>query len=159
MTKNITIQTITPTYDQVEDRIRISFNYQDIKNRIDMMLTRAFLLQMLPSFEEYIYKHYPEENIEDELQIQMNSIEKKVNGTEELSQTSMEDLSLYHGIEDLLFTINLSFDNNSKFTTLHFISKQKYRASLSVNVKMLKNILFSIKNAIPSVNWGISGYI
>jgi len=159
MLKNITIQTITPTYDQTEDRIRLSLNYQDIENRIDMMLTRAFLLQILPSIEGHIYKYYPEEDIENGFEIQMDSIEERKNDTGELSQTSMEDLSLYKGIEDLLFTINISFDNTSKLTTIQFISKQKHTAILSVDIKVLKNILFSIKNAIPSVNWGISGYI
>ena len=63
--KTIYIQTLTPLYDKVEDRIRLSINYQDIANRIDLMITRAFILQLLPIFEEFIYKHYPE-SIDDE---------------------------------------------------------------------------------------------
>lgn len=157
--KNISIQTITPTYDQIEDRIRLSFNYQDINNRIDMMLTRAFLLKILPSIEEYIYQHYPNEEIENQVNIQTDtSLEEKIGSSQELSKTSMEDLTLYQTQTYLLFTLNLNFDKNTQLTFMKFISKDKHTASLSVDIKILKNILFSIKSAIPTLNWGISGH-
>jgi len=32
------IQTITPIYDEIEDRIRLTINYQETQNRIDLMI-------------------------------------------------------------------------------------------------------------------------
>ena len=38
--KTILANTFTPLYDELEDRIRIVVNYQDIQNRIDFVITR-----------------------------------------------------------------------------------------------------------------------
>lgn len=158
--KNITIQTITPTYDIIEDRIRLAINYQDTNNRIDMMITRSFILKLLPTIEEYIYKHYPD-TIEDDISIQVEqstTTDEQIQENHSLDKTNMEDLALYQSTEDLLITIHLSYDQTSQNTTLQFVSKQNHKANISCDVKTLQNINNSIKNAIPKMNWGIAGY-
>ena len=54
--KVISAQTFTPVYDELEDRIRLSVNYQDVNNRIDFLITRNLIINLLPSIEEFIYK-------------------------------------------------------------------------------------------------------
>jgi hypothetical protein len=56
--KEIIAQTFTPIYDEVEDRIRVVINYQDIMNRVDYMITRKFILNIIPTIDEFILKHY-----------------------------------------------------------------------------------------------------
>ena len=153
MPKNITINTLTPIYDKVEDRIRVSINYQDIHNRIDIFITRSFLL---PSIEEFIYKHYPNEPILEDEEIVITNTPKQNNNS--FSQTNQEDLTLYQNKEDLLLTVNLSFHKESNLTILTFITKENYTLTLNANAEMLKNILKAIKNSIPKTAWGI-GYL
>lgn len=157
-TKQISIQTLTPTYDKLEDRIRLSINYQDMDNRIDLMITRSFILNMLPTIEEYIYKYYPESIDEDEITHIEAKVTEEVNANKSLSQTNMEDLELYRSLEELLYTINLTYDKESKHTTLQFISKSKHSCVIVANLNILQNIIKSLKSSLPKVAWGI-GYL
>lgn len=166
ITKTIIVETLTPTYDKLEDRIRLSINYQNINNRIDLMITRNFILQVLPTIEEYIYKFYPDTNLENMVHIQIDELEYKEDidnrnkqENEQLLQTNMEDLQLLKSLEDLMFTLNLKYDQNTKLTIIEFISKSKHKALFTCDVDTLKNVLRSLKTAIPSMNWGISGLI
>lgn len=152
--KLIYIQTITPVYDSVEDRIRLCVNYKDINKRVDFMLTRGFLLKLLPTIEEYIYKYYSHEFIEQKNKNTVDKIEENKN----LSQTDMQDFELYKNREDLLYTINLSYNETTQLTTLHLVSKSDITASVVCNVVLLKSILESIIKSIPKVGWGI-GYL
>lgn len=153
------VQTITPVYDNIEDRIKLSINYQDMQNRIDLMLTRSFLLQLLPAMEEYIYKHYPDEIIEDEVHIE--ALKEQIDDdtkNKNISKTNFEDLHLYRSLEELLLTVNMTYDKNSRLTRIEFIGKEGDKAVLNADAVMLNNILKSIKASIPSIAWGISGY-
>lgn len=166
--KTIIIQTITPSYDDVEDRIRLSINYQDIDNRIDLMLTRSFLLKLIPVVEEYTYKHYPDEITEDEIQLNTSSYSydnsssqnnnPKPTKPSNKTETNMEDLQLYQGLEDLLHGISLSYDKSTTNTTFTFSSKNKHKAIISCNIEILNNIIDSIKKSVPKIAWGI-GYL
>ncbi len=155
--KSITINTLTPTYDKVEDRIRLSINYQDLNNRCDVMITRSFILQILPAIEEYIYKHYPNEPILEDDEIQINSSSSQKDNS--FSQTQMEDIELYKNLEDLLITLNLHYHQETQLTILSFITKENYNLSLNCNVDMLKNILKAIKKSIPVYSWNLVGLV
>lgn len=159
ISKNITIQTITPVYDKMEDRIRLSINYQDIQSRIDLMITRSFILELIPSMEEYVDKYYPNIYTEGKKEIDSSSDqEKNIQNDTPLFETSAEDLELYKGREDLLYTLNLSYDNVTQKTTLQLISKNKFNANLVLDVTLFQHIIQSIKNSIPQIAWGISKY-
>jgi len=162
--KQITIKTLTPKYDKHEDRIRLSLNYNDLHNRIDMILTRSFLLKILPSIEEFTYKYYPNEPIEEELspveltqQIKSDKINKtQKNKSSYLSSTNTDDLELYKGIEDLLWTLNMSYDNTTNLSNLTLESKNKHKAKLKCDIHTLKNIIKSIKQSVPTHSWSIT---
>lgn len=168
MKKQININTFSPIYDATEDRIRVSINYQDINNRIDMMLTRAFLLKLLPTIEEFIYKYYPNEPIEDTTQtspIYAEDTTQSDNGKSQVkklpannSYTNLEDIAFYKGVEDLLITTNVSYDKITKLTTLLFISKENHQASIVCDISMIKILMSSIKKSAPKLKWGI-GYL
>lgn len=155
--KTIQIKTITPAYDKVEDRIRLSINYQDVSDRIDLMITRSFILQLIPVIEEYIYKYYPDFlNEEGVIHIEADKIESNKNIT---STTTIEDIYLYESLQDLLITINLKYDATNKFTHLEFISKDNYKVVSVCDFNMLQNIIESIKSVIPNFSWGISAHL
>jgi len=164
MKKIININTVTPTYDLNEDRIRLAINYQDVHNRIDMMLTRSFLLKLLPTIEEFVYKFYPNESIEDNVKIEVtysndtdesNNTPAQSNLPANSSQTILEDLELYKGLEDLLITANFSYDRKTQLTTIVFISKENHQASIVCNIDIIKSLISTIKQSVPKLQWGI----
>jgi hypothetical protein len=154
--KNIEIKTLTPSYDKIEDRIRLSINYQDIVNRIDLMITRAFMIELMPILEEYFFKHYPHLGMQDDdIHINLNEQTQK---TSDVSATNIEDIYLYQSIQDLLITINLRYDNDTKHTSMEFITKDGYKAFMMCEAEVLNNIIKLLKSSIPNFSWSISSY-
>ena len=160
----IQINTLTSTYDKLEDRIRLCVNYKDINNRVDFMVTRAFILELIPSLEEYIESYYPNnkkviiENNKQNIKVPVRETPKQANKQNSLplEKTNMEDLALYKVKDELLVSTKLSFDKEKKYTFIKFISKNKTEASLNCDLTMLENIIYTLKSSIPSLNWGIS---
>lgn len=153
MKKNIIANTFTPIYDELEDRLRVAVNYQDIQNRVDFMITRNFILNLIPSAEEFILKHYNAQPLtQDSLTI---SAESNSNENEALSRTDTVNLELYRTDEELLLEVNFSFDAATKQTLLTLSSKN-VTAKIALDVLMLQKIIHVIKSAIPFIKWGIS---
>lgn len=123
-----------------------------------MMITRDFVLKLLPTIEEFIYKHYPNEPIiEDEtIHISSSDTQQKQNG---VNPTNQEDFSLYKNVESLLVTVNMSFQKETNITAIEFVTKDKTIFRLQANVELLKSILKVIKTSIPKIQWGIAGFI
>jgi hypothetical protein len=151
--KEILAQTFTPQYDEIEDRIRLVVNYQDIENRVDFMITRNFILNLIPTIDEFILNHYSN-NLHDEALFTTSNFEK--NGENNLSQTDNSNLELLKTEDQLLVKVNLSYDQNSKNTVLSLYSKNHIIAKASVDSNMLQQILKVIKKSIPNFRWGIS---
>ena len=149
--KNISANTFTPIYDQVEDRIRLVINYQDIHNRVDFMITRSFILNLVPAAEEFIDKHYS-----DTLLVQ-NSSKKSVQEKQSdgLSKTDGVNLELLRTNEELLLEINFAFDLNTKQTIVTFSSKNTTTKAVLDAITMQQTFNM-IKSAIPCIKWGIS---
>lgn len=147
MKKNIIAKTFTPMYDEIEDRVRVVVNYQDIQNRVDFMITRNFILNLIPSAEEFMSVHY---GIEDfETPKQSDAKEKAT------SKTDSTNLELLRKDDELLREVNFSFDKNSKQTLLTLSSKNSV-AKAQLDGFMLLQIFQIIKLAIPYIKWGIS---
>lgn len=152
MKKNIIANTFTPVYDELEDRLRVAVNYQDIQNRVDFMITRNFILNLIPSAEEFILKHY---NVEPLSQDNLTVSADSNNENEALSKTDAVNLELYRSDEELLLEVNFSFDATTKQTLLTLSSKNII-AKIALDVLMLQKIIHVIKSAIPFIKWGIS---
>jgi len=147
MKKNITAKTFTPIYDELEDRLRLVVNYQDIYNRVDFMITRNFILNLIPSAEEFMARHYGAVDFEIAPQVETKD---KIT-----SKTDNVNLELLRTSEELLLEVNFSFDINSKQTTMT-LSSGNMVASASLDSFMLSQIFQVIKSAIPYIRWGIS---
>lgn len=153
MKKNITANTFTPLYDELEDRIRLAINYQDIHNRVDFMITRNFILNLIPSAEEFMTNHYGmlDFKIAAKADINENTQSKSV------SKTDNVNFDLLRTSEELLLEVNFSFDKDSKQTLLTLSSKN-IEARASLDSFMLQQIFKVIKSAVPNIRWGISHY-
>lgn len=151
MKKNITANTFTPLYDELEDRIRVAINYQDIHNRVDFMITRNFILNLIPSAEEFMTNHYGmlDFKIAAKADINENTQNKSV------SKTDNVNLDILRTSEELLLEVNFSFDKDSKQTLL-ILSSKNIVARASLDSFMLQQIFQVIKSAVPNIRWGIS---
>ena len=148
--KNIAAKTFTPIYDQVEDRLRLVINYQDIQNRVDFMITRNFILNLIPSAEEFMDKHYMEDTV--------NTIvepKTKAQSNEGISKTDGVNLELLRTSEELLLEVNFSFNPSTKQTTITFSSKNIQSLAV-LDSSMMQQTFKVIKSAIPFLKWGIS---
>lgn len=153
MKKSITAKTFTPLYDEVEDRLRVVVNYNDIVNRVDFMITRNFILNLIPSAEEFVLKHY---DAEPPLPQSVTlSSETNVKEDEALLKTDAVNLELLRTEEELLLEVNFSFEITTKQTTLSLSSKNII-AKIVLDQSMLQKIIQVIKSAIPFMKWGIS---
>lgn len=148
--KNISANTFTPIYDKVEDRLRLVVNYQDIQNRVDFMITRSFILNLVPAAEEFIDKHYS-----DNMESKNTLVEPITQNNEALSKTDGVNLELLRTSEELLLEVNFSFNPTTKQTIVTFTSKN-IAAKTLLDEMMMKKTFDVIKSAIPHIPWGIS---
>ncbi|MEA1880494.1 MAG: hypothetical protein U9N11_07615 [Campylobacterota bacterium] len=144
--KQIKIQTITPRYDEVEDRIRLSFNHQDTQNCIDFMLTRKFVLKLLPSIEEYMLKVYYKEMNEN------TNTTAKQKGARIGNHNILKP---YQENAELLLAIQFSFMEKNKLTLLKFSTKYT-EATITLNYESFVSIVTLIRTTTPNFDWGIS---
>jgi hypothetical protein len=149
--KKIQANTFTPLYDEIEDRIRFTINYQDISNRVDFMITRAFIINLLPAADEFILKHYYDDIEVDTIKISVPSSES----TDTVSTTDSVNFELFQKDDELLIEVNFSYDTNSKLTIVTF-SSSKTVAKAIFNSNSMKQVFDTIKNAIPNFSWGIA---
>ncbi|MDD5371929.1 MAG: hypothetical protein PHO62_00720 [Sulfurimonas sp.] len=147
MKKNITAKTFTPIYDELEDRLRLVINYQDIYNRVDFMITRNFILNLIPTAEEFMARQYGIADFETTPHIETND--------KTTSKTDSVNLELLRTNDDLLLEVNFSYDQNLKRTILTLSSKST-TAKADLDGFMLSQIFQVIKSAIPYIRWGIS---
>ncbi len=149
--KKIMANTFTPVYDEIEDRIILVINYEDIYNRIDFMITRSFILKLLPTVEEFMIHHYWD-NKEEVVEIVYDA-QKDENDT--LQQTNHEDLELFAKEKELLQEVNFTYIKDKELTTLTLSSKKTF-AIASLNYTMLRQLFDTIKISIPNFSWGIA---
>jgi hypothetical protein len=150
--KKIVANTFTPLYDAIEDRIRLVVNYDDYQNRVDLMITRSFILDLIPSIEEFYQKHY-DVAVSDEMALKVEqNVSPKQNATVE---TDSANLQLFQKDEQLLQEINLSFDANTQHTAVTFRTKEGVVVS-RLDAQTFRDVIKILKSAIPYVAWGIS---
>ena len=146
----INIQTITPKYDVIEDRVRLMINHKDENSRIDFMMTRNFVLQLLPSYEEYLHKVYTK-LMQDDTPTQG----KQTKGARIPNHTT---LAPYQEKAELILNIQFSFIDKNEITVVKFKTKQS-QAIVRLEYEALKSMFRLIKSTIPYYDWGISPHI
>ena len=151
MKKTITANDFTPIYDTLEDRIRLVLNYQDINNRVDFMITRSFLLNLIPTAEEFIEQSYGTEDV-----VQEKVAVAHVNEPNKaLNQTDTANLELFKKDEELLLEVNFAFNKQKKITKVAFSSKTVV-VNAQLNASTIREVFKMIKLAIPRIKWGIA---
>ncbi len=158
--KIIIAKTFTATYDQYEDRIRFVINYQDIYTRVDFMLTRRFIITIIPSIDDFIERNYPRDSSKKQThptpssllsQPQMPTQNKRV------TPTDTTDMQFLQTPNELLYKVDLSFHPKTKQSTLLFYSANK-KVKATLNSTTLTQVISMIKKAIPNFRWGIAPY-
>lgn len=172
--KIITAINFTSAYDNIEDRIRLSINYQDYNNRVDFVITRNFILTFIPILNKYIQTYYQEflanvneennEELETFLKEQSQEKSSSKNGqknkkqdgnSKHFSMTDQSDLSFLRTEDQLLEKIDLTYNIHTKSTTLVFYSS-KTKAQAILDFKSFSGIFKSFKLTIPLFKWGLS---
>jgi len=145
--KQIKIETIHPIYDVIEDRIRLSFNHKQETNHVDFMMTRKFLLQLLPSYEEYLSKVYADK-----------TLNQKVSQNKNARLSNHNQLKPYQHRAALLKGIEFSYIEKTQQTLLSFYSTHT-KAYVRLNYEALIEIFNIIKSTIPHFDWSISPHL
>jgi len=141
--QEIQVLTFTPIYDEVEDRIRLIVNYKDLNRRIDFMLTRAFIIKLIPMLEEYLQKNFSNHQKELYEQVQ-DSYQTK-------TETSHIDSVVK---EELLFQVDLTMLEDKQ--NILFVLSSKYTVAKAIlNKDLLSSLIYSLKKIIPKYNWGV----
>lgn len=138
--------TFTPMYSQSEDRIRLVINYADYSNRIDLWLTRAFLLKLIPTIEDCL-DQFDTAPVNSEIQ---QKTEQKAQ-----SQTDAPTLSMTEKEGFLVHTVDITYHKEAQQFSLVFKTSQ-HQVISNLNAPLLRTILKSIFAAIPKIDWGIS---
>jgi hypothetical protein len=145
-TSIIKAQTFTPMYSQSEDRIRLVINYADYSNRIDLWLTRAFLLKLIPTIEDCL----------DQYDIApLNSDIQQQTDKDAQSQTDAPMLAMTEKEGYLVQSVDITYHKESHYFSLT-LKTNKRHVSSTLTAPLLRTLLKSIFNAIPKIDWGIS---
>lgn len=143
---NITALTFTPYYSEIEDRIRLVVNYADFANRVDFWITRAFLLKLAPSWEEYGYRYGTAQAVSSgESKTTQPTVSATDGGT--LAVTDKEGV--------LLETVDMTYEVSNEMFEICLRGRDTQAVAL-LNEEMMMTLIKTIFNAAPHMQWGIS---
>jgi hypothetical protein len=151
--RTINATSFTPKYDEREDRIRLSINYEELQNRADFMISRAFVLKLFPVLDEYMMKFY-----ESEVVLQKNfkqEIRENINQGSSTAVADENNLALYKQEDELLLDVSFTYIGTNKKTQVLFHS-QNTEAKVEFDGETMKQVFTVIKSALPFFSWGIS---
>jgi len=149
-------KTFTPSYDAVEDRIRLVINYEDYSSRLDLWITRSFLIKLLPVMDEYISKH--DKTIQADINENKTADKIETDKTEMQNISSTTDKSTFEVTKKdalLLTTVDISYKAASNQFELIF-KTDSVIAKTTTNGTHARIIFKTIFDAAPKVGWGIS---
>jgi len=149
MEKSLTVikaLTFTPMYSQTEDRIRLIINYADYNQRIDLWLTRAFLLKLIPTIEDCL-DQYDTTPLNSQVQQQTEQNAQSKTDGPTLTMTEKEGF--------LVHTVDITYHKENQQFSLVFKTAQ-HQVISTLNGPLLRTILKSIFASIPKIDWGIS---
>ena len=138
-------QTFTPYYSTLEDRIRFVINYSEYEKRVDFWLTRSFLLKLLPTVEEVMFRHTE------------NAMQDTAGGAAQNSQNPTDGgtLAVTEKEGELIHSVDITYHADSKAYQLTF-KGEKTHATTLLDEATLKALMHSLTKAAPALEWGIT---
>jgi hypothetical protein len=139
-------KTFTCSYDQKEDRLRLILNYQDPITRVDLWITRSFLLRLLPLLSKF-------GSSQNEMSLASDNMANEPQQIPPSTPTD-ESMLLLTQREPIILE-QVDFGKSNGVVNIVFSSPLigKYTASLQTQeIDTLANLL--IKTA-PTYDWGI----
>jgi len=162
----IQIKTLTFSYNKREDRIYFLVNHSDFNNRIDFIVTRLKLIELLNGFDDILINHCDNGKLFKELYKTQEplSVEKK---DESSKSTNTNRWEKSVSSDDLKFTQNkapiildaISYNIKDNQMIFKYISSKKVYAISHIDCEMFQKTLSSMMRVIPFVSWGISPHI
>ncbi|HQS67428.1 MAG TPA: hypothetical protein PLM93_09630 [Sulfuricurvum sp.] len=137
--------TFTPYYCEAEDRIRLVVNYADFTHRVDFWITRAFLLKLLPSMEEYLYT-YTSPHVLTPSQATHNK---------ETTPTDSGTLAVMEKEGILLEAVDMTYTTDTGMFEIRMRGKNVATVAV-LSEQMMMAVIQSIFGAAPHMHWGIS---
>jgi hypothetical protein len=145
----IQAQTFTFKYNMREDRIIMTLNYASAAARLDLMLTRAMILKLIPVIEQ-IYLSAPVNTSKEKTAVLTQKNEKK---------TDSDLLELIPHQYLLLEKIDFkSFENKAHIALLFYVNN-KVVAQALLNPENFKQVMDVLIQSIPHHAWGIAANI
>lgn len=147
-------RSFTSTYDSAEDRIRVVINYDTYEQRLDVWLTRALFIKLIPMLDEFIETHEIKTEVQTVSKEQKKAtIQATFQGAQQATDTST--LAVMEKEPLLLRSVDMSFiATTGDFVILFKTDTVHAKSTLKANHARV--ILRSIFNAAPHIAWGIS---
>lgn len=142
----VAAHTFTTLYSELEDRLRLVINYADYANRIDFWITRAFLLKLAPSWEEYSYRYAAPKIMSNN-----ESVQNLPNNT----ATDSSTLAVTHKEGVLLEAVDMMFEVSVGTFEIRLRGKGTEAVAI-LNEEMMITLIKTIFNAAPHIQWGVS---
>jgi len=146
----INAQTFTFKYDMREDRMIMTLNYASNTSRIDLMITRAMILKLIPVIEQIYLTEAPKIKIPQKQKVQAS-------GKEDLTDNDI--LEVMEKKRYLLEKIDFRSLKNSSNIALIFYAKNNVVAQAVLNPVGFKQIMDIMIGSIPHHSWGIAANI
>jgi len=145
MSKETIIQakTFTCNYNEREDRILLTINYEDITQRVDFWITRSFLVKLLPYFFEYTTGSFGSEIVTQE------------KSQQNVTSTDLSTFELTSKEPILLDSIDFTKLETGMKIVFKNLEKKVYAVGL-FDEALLENVVTLILKAAPSYEWGIN---
>lgn len=140
----VAAHTFTTLYSEPEDRLRLIINYADYENRMDFWITRAFLLKLAPSWEEYGYRYSTGQMTHESKTAASANI-----------PTDNSTLAVTHKEGMLLEAVDMTYESTTGMFEIRLRSGNGQAVAL-LNEETMQNLIRTIFNAAPHLQWGVS---
>lgn len=166
----IQIRNLTFSYNPREDRIFILVNHNNFNNRIDFIVTRKKLIELLNGFDEILINHCNNGELfkqlyttqeplkKEEIQTPQNKNQLNLNKNKWEKNVNPKDLHLTKNKKPIMLDA-LSFNIKDSQLIFKFISNNTFYAISIMDKEMFQKTLSSMMRVVPFVSWGISPHI
>lgn len=158
--REIQALTYTAQFDMVEDRIKLSINYENIENRCDFWITRRLFLKIVPTVEQFLYDKAPQcfDQVAASKKGGTSTDSSAPSSTpQEYKKTDTSLLALTQTDPHLLMNMEMTLKENGLI--LLTLSSDELKAIGFVEPKHLWDIVKMIFSTIPLVEWGLSPHL